>query len=164
MRHTVTDDELRARAGKLGLYGVLARWDELGETPWLKTVVECEEAERQKRSLMRRIHKARLGAFKSIADFDWTWPKKIDREGIEDLFHLGFIAEAANIVLIGSNGLGKTTIACNLLHRALLAGHTALRVTASEMLNDLATQDSGQARNRRLRRYLSPTVLLLDSC
>jgi DNA replication protein DnaC len=158
----VTKDELRSRAQKLGLHGVLARWDEFGAAPWLHTLLDCEADERQRRSLLRRIHNARLGAFKPIADFDWTWPTKIDREGIEDLFQLEFVDEAANIVLIGGNGLGKTTIAVNLLHKALLAGHTALRVTASEMLNDLATQDSAQALARRLRRYCRPTILMLD--
>lgn len=155
-------NELRSRARKLGLHGVLARWDEFGGTPWLRTVLDCEADERQRRSLLRRIHNARLGAYKPIADFDWSWPTKIDREGIEDLFRLGFVEEAANIVLIGGNGLGKTTIAANLLHRVLLAGHTALRVTASEMLNDLAAQDSALALARRLRRYCHPTVLMLD--
>jgi DNA replication protein DnaC len=155
-------DDLRRRALKLGLHGVLSRWDEFGSAPWLCTLLDCEAEERQQRSLMRRIHNARLGAFKPMADFDWSWPTKVDRDGIEDLFHLGFVDEAANIVLVGGNGLGKTTIAVNLLHRALLAGHTALRVTASEMLNDLAAQDSAQALARRLRRYCRPSVLMLD--
>lgn len=154
--------DLRARAVKLGLHGVLARWDEFSEAAWLRSLLDCEAEERQKRSLIRRIGNARLGVFKPIADFDWTWPTKIDREGVEDLFRLGFVEEAANIVLIGGNGLGKTTIAANLLHRALLAGHTALRVTASEMLNDLAAQDSAQSLARRLHRYCTPTVLMLD--
>lgn len=162
MKADATKDDLRSRASKLGLHGVLSRWEEFGQAPWLQTLLDCEADERQKRSLLRRIHNARLGAFKPIADFDWTWPTKVDREGIEDLFNLGFVEEAANIVLIGGNGLGKTTVAVNLLHRALLAGHTALRVTASEMLNDLAAQDSAQALSRRLRRYCQPTILMLD--
>ena len=67
---------------------------------------------------MRRQRHAKLGDFKPLADFDWSWPTKIDRDGIEDLFTLDFIAEAPNVVLIGGNGLGKTTIADNLAHKA----------------------------------------------
>lgn len=162
MTSGATSDDLRARASKLGLHGVLARWDEFSQASWLKTLLDCEADERQNRSLLRRIHNAKLGSFKAISDFDWAWPTKIDREGVEDLLKLGFVAEAANIVLIGGNGLGKTTIAANVVHQALLAGHTALRITASEMLNDLASQDSAQGLARRLRRYCQPTVLMLD--
>ncbi|MBK8096219.1 MAG: ATP-binding protein [Planctomycetes bacterium] len=155
-------DSLRDRASKLGLNGLLTRWDEFRDAPWLKALLDLEAEDRQQRSLLRRIHAARLGIFKSINDFDWTWPTKIDRDGIEDLLRLGFVEEAANIVLIGGNGLGKTTIATNILYRALLAGHTALRVTASEMLNDLASRDTARELGQRLRHYCRPTVLMLD--
>ena len=77
--------DLRSRAGRLGLHGMLARWDEFGDAPWLRTVLDCEAEERQKRSLLRRIHNARLGAYKPLADFDWSWPTKIDREAIEEM-------------------------------------------------------------------------------
>jgi len=39
------------------------------------------------------------------------------------------IEEAANLVLIGSNGLGKTMLLKNLVHRAIMHVHTA-RFTA----------------------------------
>jgi DNA replication protein DnaC len=159
---TNANDDLRSRARRLNLHGLLARWSELGTKDWVRTLLDCEEAERQHRSLQRRKRNARLAAFKPIADFDWSWPKAIDRDGIEELFSLDFIRETANVVLIGSNGLGKTMIAQNLGYQALLAGHTVLHVTASEMLTDLATQDSSPALARRLRRYCNPTLLILD--
>lgn len=162
MSNAMSNDDLRSRARRLNLFGLLARWDELGGKDWVRTLLDCEEAERQHRSLCRRKRNARLGAFKPIADFDWSWPTAIDRDGIEDLFTLGFVREIANVVLIGSNGLGKSMIAQNLAYQALLAGHTVLQVTASEMLTDLAAQDSSQALARRLRRYCNPTVLVLD--
>ncbi len=155
-------DPLRERAARLQLYGLLAHWDEYGQAPWLTTVVEHEEGERQRRSLERRIRNARIGRFKPIADFDWAWPTKIDRELVDELFTFGFLAEAANVVLIGSNGLGKTMIAQNLVHQAVLRGCTARLVTASEMLNDLAAQDGSSALASRLRRYAHPALLAID--
>jgi DNA replication protein DnaC len=97
-----------------------------------------------------------------MCDFDWKWPTRIDRAAIEELFRFDFLSEAANVVLIGSNGLGKTTIAQNLAHAALLAGHTALFVSASVMLNDLVAQDGPSALARRLRRYVRPQLLVID--
>lgn len=159
---SVAEDALRVRARRLALFGLLSRWQELSGQDWLETVIACEEAERGRRSFQRRLRNAKLRAFKPIADFDWAWPKEIDREAIEDLLQLGFIPEATNVVLLGSNGVGKTTIALNLAYQAVLKGHTALRVTASEMLTDLDAQDTSSAFQRRVRRYVNPTVLLVD--
>lgn len=152
----------QTRATKLGLHGLVARWEEVGTEPWIATLLQVEEQERQKRSLERRIRNARLGRFKPMTDFDWAWPKKVDRALLEDVFRFDFLAEAANIVLAGPNGVGKTMIAQNLAHQAVLRGHTVRFTTASELLNDLAAQESGSALTRRLRRYCHPELLVID--
>ena len=139
------------------------RWrSTLLNEPWLVRVIEIEDAERARRSLKRRLDNSRLGAFKPIADFDWTWPEQCDRSAIEELFSLGFNEEAANVVFIGNKGLGKTMILKNLTHQAVLRGHTARFTLASDMLHDLAAQDSTIALARRLRRYTSPHLLSID--
>jgi DNA replication protein DnaC len=75
---------------------------------------------------------------------------------------LSFIAEATNVILAGPNGVGKTTIAQNIVHQALLQGHAVLCATASAMLNDLDARDTSAALDRRLRHYTNPAVLLID--
>jgi DNA replication protein DnaC len=152
----------RDRARRLGLYGLLAHWDEVRDQNWLPRVLEIEDAERRRRSLERRIHSARIGAFKTMADFDWEWPKKVHRATIEELFTLQFIEEGANVVLLGPNGVGKSMIAKNLAYQALLRGHTARFTAASDMLNDLAAQQTSGALARRLRRYCNPMLLCVD--
>ena len=156
------DDEAKARAERLGLYGLLTHWDEVHREPWLNVVLDHEESERRRRSLERRVRNARLGRFKLLADFDWSWPKQIDREAIDELMELGFLAETANVVFLGPNGVGKTTLAKNLVHQAVLKGFTALFTTGSEMLNDLVAQDGPSALARRLRRYIRPELLVVD--
>lgn len=153
---------LRERVQRLGLHGVLAHWDSMAAQSWLPTLIEYEEAERRQRSLQRRLHGAKLAQFKPMADFDWSWPKKIDRQAIEDLFSLDFIKESVNVVLVGNNGLGKTMIAMNLLHSAIVNGYTACAISASDLLNDLASQESSAALLRRLRHYASPHILFID--
>jgi len=162
MTTTPTDQELRTAVRRLGLHGLLARWEEIHHAQWLPLLVDYEQTERQHRSLERRLRFARLGSFKPICDFDWLWPKKIDRMAIEELGALEFLAEAANVVLIGPNGTGKTMIAQHLAHRALLGGHRVRFTTASAMLNDLAAQDSAAALQRRLRHYCRPSLLVVD--
>ncbi len=154
--------ELRGRAEKLGLWGLLAHWNEVEASPWIETILGFEEDERSKRSLERRLQRAKLGSFKPLADFDWSWPTKIDRELVEDLFRLEFVSEAANVVLVGTNGLGKTMLTQNLAHQAILRGHTARFINASALLNELAAQETGGALSRTLRRYFEPQVLVID--
>ena len=152
----------RAHLRRLGFYGLLAHAETLLNEPWLARVIEIEDTERARRSLKRRLDNSRLGAFKPIADFDWDWPEQCDRRAIEELFALGFHEEAANVVFIGNKGLGKTMILKNLTHQAVLHGHTARFTLASDMLHDLAAQDSTIALARRLRRYTSPRLLAID--
>lgn len=154
--------DLRNRAHALGLHGLLLHWDELSREDWVERLIELEEAERKKRSLERRIRNAKLGRFKPMADFDWSWPAEVDRELVDDLFGFGFVGDAANAILVGPNGVGKTMIAKNLAHQALLRGYTVLFTTASAMLNDLAAQDSASGLQRRLARYCRPQLLVVD--
>jgi len=155
-------DDLRKRTRALALYGLLANWDKVSGQSWLPKLLEYEEVERSRRSLERRIRSAKLGSFNPMADFDWKWPNKIDRELIEELFEFEFIAEAANVILVGPNGVGKTMIAKSLAYQAILRGHTVRFLTASELLNDLAARDSSAALLRRLRMYSQPTILVID--
>jgi DNA replication protein DnaC len=159
---TLTLEIARSRLRQLGLYGLLAQANTLLGEPWLARVIDIEDAERGRRSLKRRLDSARLGTFKPVADFDWRWPTKCDRATIEELLGLGFIAETANVVLIGPNGLGKTMLLKNLVHQAILHGHSARFTLASDMLHDLAAQDSTIALARRLRRYTRSTLLAID--
>ena len=155
-------DTLRDRARKLGLYGLLANWSTVAHEDWLPRVLEYEEHERHRRSLDKRLKQARIGSFKPMADFDWHWPKKIDRRAIEELFSFEFITEAANVVLVGANGIGKSMIAQNLAHQALLQGFTVRFTSCSEMLHTLARIQSDLSLHRYLQRYCHPQLLVVD--
>lgn len=153
---------LRCRATELKLYGLLAHWDEICDEPWLPLLIDWEEEVRRQRSMERRLKRARLGQFKPMTDFDWAWPAKIDRAQIEDLFQLKWVSSTTNVVLAGPNGVGKTMIAKNLAHQAVLAGYTVKTMTASEMLNGLAEIDSSTGLNRRLSALTRPQILFVD--
>ena len=155
-------DNLMNRARALGLHGLIAHWDEIGECDWLTTLIAWEEDERRARSLKRRLADARLGEFKPLADFNWDWPRSCDRMAVEDLMSLDFLNEAANVVLVGPNGVGKSTIAANIAHRAVLEGHTVRFATAASMLGELAAIDSDTLLQRKLRFYARQHLLVID--
>lgn len=155
-------DDDRRRLENLGLRGLIEHWEEFENAPWLARLLEVEEEDRARRGLERRLRNAKIGRFKPFADFDSSWPKEIDFAQLEELFTLGFVEEAANVILVGPNGVGKTMIAKNLAYQAVLKGHTARFVTASELLNDLAAQETGSALTRKLRSYSHWKVLVID--
>jgi DNA replication protein DnaC len=155
-------DILRERATALHLHGLVAHWPEAIKEPWLAALIDWEEQERTRRSLERRLRDAQIGRFKPLCDFDWNWPKSCDRAAVEAVMTLDFLNDASNAILIGPNGVGKTMIIQNIVHQALLAGHTALFTTAGRLLGDLAALDSDSALRRRLNHYARPTVLAID--
>lgn len=154
----------------LGLHHIAAELDDIiarattnrwSTVQLLEHVVKLETDERARRGLERRLSRARLGRFKPIADFDWAWPKKLDRDAVESALRLDFVAQARNVVLVAPQGLGKTMLAQNIGHQAVLAGHSVLFTTASQLLLDLAAQDSARGLDRRLRHYANRTSLLI---
>jgi DNA replication protein DnaC len=155
-------DTLRARAAALHLHGLLAHWPEVATASWLAPLLDWEHEERRRRSLERRLKDARIGRFKPLCDFNWAWPKRCDRAAIEALMALEFLDEKANIVLVGPNGVGKSTLAQNIAHQALIAGHTVLFTSAGQLLGDLCALDSDSALRRRLRHYARPQLLAID--
>jgi len=158
--------QLQARAHALRLSGLLARWDQVvcdsARLAWVTELLGWEETERDQRSLERRLRSARIGKFKHLADFEWDWPKRCDRQAIQELMTLSFMADASNVMLVGPNGVGKSMLACNLGHQALIKGHTVLFITAGQLLGDLAALDSDSALRRRLKHYAAPDLLLVD--
>jgi len=158
----MTNDPLLLRAKALQLHGIVEHWEEVCETLWIKELIEWEGKERSQRSLDRRLTHAHLGHFKPLCDFDWDWPKKCDRVAVEEFMQLSFLEDATNIILCGPNGVGKSTIACNIAYQAVLRGYTALFTTAGHMLNDLASQDGDNALRKKMKYYSQPEILVVD--
>jgi len=128
----------------------------------IEYVLSEETKERRRRSLERRLNASRLGKFKPMADFDWNWPRAIDREAVEAALRLEFLTEPRNVILVAPQGLGKTMIAQNIAYQAILAGRSALLISAAQMLLDLAAQESARMLELRLRHYNAFDLLALD--
>ena len=155
-------DALHVRAKALNLNGLLVHWTQAGAAGWVQDLINWEEQERTRRSLERRLRAAHIGRFKPLCDFDWAWPKRCDRSAFEALMALDFLKDATNAILVGPNGVGKSTLARNIAHQAFIHGHTVLFTSAGQLLGELAALDSDSALRRRLRHYAGPRLLVID--
>ena len=169
---TIPSHNLPAQLLQLGLRAIPAQMDDFlaraVKARWsprqvLEQLVRAEVSERSRRSLERRLRLSGLKSFKPIADFDWTWPAKIERDIIERSLTLNFLSEARNLVLVGRNGLGKTMIAQNICHAAVLAGSSVLFRSAPALLEDLHRQ-TPEGRRHKLRTYGNVGLLCIDLC
>ena len=153
LAHTATElNDLVARATQ-------KRW---GPVVLLEHLAKAELEARLRDRVERRLRDARLGRFKPIADWEWDWPKQIHRPTVDRVLALDFLANKENVILVAAHGLGKTMLAKNLVHQAILAGHSARFLTASDLILDLTSQETARALQRRLRMYLRPSVLAID--
>lgn len=129
---------------------------------YLAHLIEGEALGRQDRVCQKRLANARFPTVKTLEQFDWSWPKKINRAQVQNLFRLGWITTKANVVLLGPCGLGKTHLATALAHQACLSGHRVLFTTAVDIINTLAAAQTVGRLKIELQRYLKPAVLVID--
>jgi DNA replication protein DnaC len=164
------NNNLSAQLRQIGLIAVPGQLDDFiahaAKARWsahqmLEELVKAEAAERSRRSLERRLRNSGIKSFRPMADFDWSWPSKIERELIERALTLDFLAESRNLVLVGRNGLGKTMIAQNICHQAVLAGHSVLFRSAAALLEELHRQ-TPEGRRRKFRTYANVGLLCVD--
>ena len=167
----MNDDDLRERLRALGLYALADLLDDVipmatkkrwSPSQLFEHVAELEERERGRRSVERRMSRSKLARFKAMGDFDWDWPTKISADAVHAALDLDFMKNGNNVVIVGAQGLGKTMIAKNIAHQAVLAGHSALFTTAAELLLDLASQESARALDRRMKHYSRFACLCID--
>jgi len=134
-------------------------WDHV---TFIARLIEGEAQRRQDRSVARRVRLARFPVCKTLEQFQWTWPKKVNRAQVQNLFRLKFLDDNANIVFIGGVGLGKSHLSIALGLAACHQGHSVLFTSAIDVINTLAGAQAAGRLKFELRKYIRPRVLILD--
>lgn len=165
------DDDLRRQLQLLQLPFMLEHFEELAQqaasAPWshvefLARLIEGEAALRQDRARQRRIKQARFPVLKTLQQFDFTWPAKINRLAVQNLFRLKFIEDKANAILVGGVGLGKSHLAIALGWAACQAGTRVRFATAIDIINGLSAAQKAGRLVKDLKQYLRPELLIID--
>lgn len=129
---------------------------------YLSELIKEESNLKKDRTIQRRIRMARFPVIKTLDQFDWSWPKKINKPQIQNLFRLKFIENQTNVVFIGGVGLGKTHLASALGYQACLKGYTVLFISAIDSINNLISSQKKGLLKQELKKYLKPDLLIID--
>jgi DNA replication protein DnaC len=165
------DQRLRMQLEELRLDYVAQNHEPLAQTAaekhwthvdYLARLIDGQSQACQQRSIQRRIQAAGFPVIKTVEDFDWNWPKKINRPVIQNLMRLGFVESRHNVVLVGGVGLGKTHLAIALGHAACMAGHTVRFTTAVEIINTLTAAQVTHRMKSELKKFVRPGLLCID--
>ena len=171
MKNKQSIEELTANLVYLRLPWIRENYEHLAsvaaEKEWshinfLHNLIEGETNLRTNKAIERRINNARFPVIKSMEQFDWTWPKKINRVKIQNLFRLQFIEHKQNIILLGGVGLGKTHLAIALGHQACLQGYRTLFTSAADIINTLSAAQAAHRLKTEMKKYLRPDLLVVD--
>ena len=125
-------------------------------------LIDAEAQLRHDRSVELRLRLARFPVRKSLEQFDWTWPRKINRLQVQNLFRLQFIEQCANVIIVGGVGLGKTHLATALGIVACQQSYSVLFTSAIDAVNTLTASQAAGRLKKDLGKFLRPRVLLLD--
>jgi DNA replication protein DnaC len=164
-------DDLVPVLKKLRLSGVLqtldlrnreAVDDDLAHTEYLFRLLHDEVDRRESKQLTQRLRRANFEAMKSIEDFDFQFNPNVPKAKVIDLATCQFVERKANVVIVGKTGVGKSHLAQALGHRACRAGYSALYIAAHDMLTQLRASRADQTYDKKLARFSSPDLLILD--
>jgi DNA replication protein DnaC len=128
----------------------------------LATLIGLEQAARQQRALQRRLREARLPKLKTLAEYDFSFPKRIPKAAILRLFDCDFIPRHGCAVLIGPTGTGKSHLLTALGSTAAERGYSVRHTRVVDMINHLTTAQINGLLGKALKTYIRPSLLLLD--
>ncbi len=164
-------DELVPVLKKLRLSGVLATLDlrtkeavdaDLSHSEFLFRLCADEVERREHKQLELRMRRANFESTKHLEDFEWSFNPQIPKAKIIDLAAGHFVDKQENALLIGPTGVGKSHLAQAIGTRACRAGHSVCYVSAHRMLSQLRAARADQSYDKRLLRFTSPDLLIVD--
>jgi DNA replication protein DnaC len=150
---------LKAHYAELAQQAAQQSWTHV---EYLCRLIDGQYQQRLQHTIQLRVKAARFPVLKTLEQFRWEWPKKVNRLQVQNLFRLEFLAQKANVIFLGTVGLGKTHLATALGYAACLEGHSVLFANAIDVINHLSAAQKKSTLKAELKKYLRPQMLVLD--
>jgi DNA replication protein DnaC len=150
---------IAAQYAELATHAAQKAWSHVD---YLAKLLEGEADLRRDRATQSRIRLARFPVIKTVEQFRWDWPTRINRLQVQHHFRLAFIQDKSNLIFLGGVGLGKTHLATALGYAACLQGHSVLFTSAIDVINTLAAAKGAGRLKAELKKYMKPALLILD--
>ena len=159
---TIAQEQARQFLEILGLQQSVEVLDNTLDVAANEQLLGAEVAARREHYLSTRTRMGYLPYQRTLDQFDFAFQPSVDEHQVKELAGLAFVAEATNILLLGSPGVGKTHLAVALALKAIESGQGAYFVRAYDLMEDLRKVRSEHNLDRRLRVYLAPKVLVVE--
>ncbi len=134
----------------------------LSHGEFLELILHDELNVREQRKITRRTVAAEFTALKHLDDFDWRFNPSIPRKDIYELAAGHFVRKATDVLFVGPPGVGKTHLAQAIGYEAIKQGFVVRYRSIFDLVADFLSEEALAKRDRLLRGYLKPDLLIID--
>ena len=165
------NDLIAAKLKALKLSGIAKTFDirndeaikeNLSYVEFFELLLNDESSNRIANAKSKRLHSARFPNHKTIEEYNFNYQPNLNRKEIYNLATCEFIRNKENIAFIGPSGTGKTHISIAIGINAISQGYSVLFTTVNQMLDELYMARADNSVNKKLKKYISPDLLILD--
>lgn len=136
--------------------------EELDFDERLAMLIDAEWDSRQLNRRLRLLHAANFAAPEAcIEDVCYDRDRNLDKSKILKLSTCQWIKDAANLIITGATGAGKTWLACALGVAACNMNYSAKYIRLPEMLDDLCVKKDEDWQKAK-REYIKCRLLIID--
>jgi len=129
---------------------------------FLELILEDELSVRRQRKLDAGVRQAEFRALKPLDDFDWRFNASIPRKEIYELAAGHFIGRHDDVLFVGPPGVGKTHLAQAIGYEVIKQGFHVRYRSIFDLVRDFLEDEATSQRDRVLRQYLKPDLLIID--